>query len=99
MPDGYTRMQHYEAAGVPPEEWGIPPMPPGMSYLWDWFVALASGRGSGGLAANPISWEAMQAFFAFMGERPTIADINAIKMLDRMSLSEHGEKKGRQHGK
>lgn len=73
-------------------------LPPGMAYLWGWFAELASARSSGGLAANPISWEAMQAYFTFIGERPAIADLDAIRLLDRMSLSDHS-KKGAKNGR
>jgi hypothetical protein len=74
--------------GSPPAELveiqnSVPPFP----YLWDWFVSLANSRQSG-LAANPITEQEIRAFCENRSMRMCVFEIEAIKRLDRISLTD-----------
>ena len=93
MKDGHSRRDHYKAAGLPPEKWGIPDLPATLAHVWEWFCDLSAGR-SVGMAANPISWADMQAYFALTGEVPSKFELDAIRKIDYMAINPP-EKKGK----
>ena len=72
---------------------GMPAMPELLSHIWFWFCDLSAGR-SVGMAANPISWADMQAYFSLTGERPSKFELDAIRLIDNLALTQ-SEKKGK----
>lgn len=88
MKDGFTRREHYKAAGLPEDKWGIPEMPVLLAHVWEWFCDLSAQRGTGVNGADPISWTEMQAYFSMRGEVPSQIDLKAIQQLDSIMLSD-----------
>ena len=91
MKDGHTKREHYIAAGVPEEEWGIPEFPIVLYDLWQWFLKLHGSRGSG-LGPAPITEESIGWFFHTRRIAPQGWQLDAIRMLDRIALESMGEK-------
>lgn len=90
MGDGSTLRETYEAiernTGHRPSELDGPEMPDGGLRAWNWFVDLNGAR-QFGMAANPISFAEMAAYFAFRGERPEQWEVGVLRRLDQVALN------------
>lgn len=84
MKDGKTKREHYIAAGVPVEDWGLPEFPDLLFDLWHWFLELHSDR-CGGMG-GPITHLIIDAFCRVRGIRLQGWEIDGIRMLDNIAL-------------
>lgn len=50
--------------------------------MWQWFVELSNRRGGTGFGANPITWEALQAWVVLTGNELQSWELDAIMTLD-----------------
>lgn len=57
-------------------------------YLWQWFLELHAGRGSGGFGPSAISYQDIKAWAELTGHAPTPWDIETIKQLDYAYLAQ-----------
>jgi hypothetical protein len=88
MIDGVPLRKHLEAVakgtGRRPQQLDGPACPVALGYLWEWFVALSLRRQSNGYGANRISAEAMAAWFALRGIRPTGFELDVLDDLEML---------------
>lgn len=77
----HTKREHYESAGIPRDQWGLPDLPEAMYYLWDWFIKLHNQRQSG-MGENPISWTEIDSFCRLMRVRLDPWEVEVILQLD-----------------
>ena len=90
-----TVREHQEAAEIPKSEWGYPPVPSNLGYLWDSFLQLHATR-TIGMQANAINHSEMLAYSKLYNITLSQFDINAIKILDRIALTDPAKiKKGK----
>lgn len=92
---GVTRRDHLrqvqKTIGRPPEGLVGPPFPDRLSYLWEAFLSLHSGRTYGAMAPNPLSWSDIKAWNDLMDANLKEWDVRAIKALDMLWLKIMGE--------
>lgn len=62
-------------------------MPESLFYIWDWFIKLHNTRQSG-MAASPISYQEMLAFSLLYEIKMHEWELDLIKLLDRVALTE-----------
>ncbi len=62
-------------------------IPDGFRYLWDWFWQLSNRRGSSGFGPMPVSWEAIAAWSAATGIRPTRWGMMTIQAMDNAFMA------------
>jgi hypothetical protein len=72
-----------------------PPMPPGMAYLFDWFLELDVARGSSGFGPNPIGYGEMEAWSRLTGRLLLPWEVVTLRHLDSARLNVFAE--GTQH--
>lgn len=77
--NGTPLRAHLQAAGI--EQPNEMPFPDPLSYLWEWFMELGSGR-TGGFGPNPLTWEGISAWCDLTGTRLSPWEVRAIKALD-----------------
>ena len=97
-PDGTPQRDHWEASARGGNEAAIarltpPEYPDCVEYLWRWVLELhgRSGIGMSGLA--PLTYEAIAAWAALRGVRPTPAEVGALLAIDTaLSASSSAER-------
>jgi len=77
---------------LPIEEWGYPPFPVCLEYLWSIFIDLCNSRQSG-MGISPFSYQEIEAYSRLMKETLSIEDIKALKRLDVIALESMREDK------
>jgi hypothetical protein len=88
MKDGCTKREHYEAAGIPRDQWGIPEFPEGLEHLWHWFLRL-NGKRQSGMAANAIPFSEYKSFFEIEGVTPEHWEVAALERLDAIAMEQN----------
>ena len=86
--NGTPLRAHLQTAGI--DEPNPHDFPDALTYLWGWFLELASGR-TGGMGPNPITWEGIAAWASLTGTTPAPWEIRAIRALDTAYLVSTGE--------
>jgi len=83
---GATVSDHWEQLkrqGVqPPESEELPDLPDLGAHVWDWFCELHAGRSCGMTGADPITWEAIDAWARRTDRDPMPWEVTAIKQID-----------------
>jgi hypothetical protein len=99
--DGKTLLETLEVVaqikGRPPAELvdiraTIPEFPDAFGYVWDWFISLHNTRQIG-MAACPITELEIDAFCRNRGMRMSLFELEAIRTLDRLALTDYSKEK------
>jgi hypothetical protein len=70
---------------LPREQWGYPPKPEHLEYLWGYFIQLHNARRSG-MALETISFSDIHHFQIVRETKLLQCEIDAILLLDRCAL-------------
>lgn len=65
----------------------VPPMPEGLSHVWDAWRRVRRRKAAGFKTANPIEWPDIDAFIRTTGEHLDPFDIRMIEALDDTYLA------------
>lgn len=63
-------------------------IPPAIIYIWIWFCQLSGGRGYSEAGAMPLSFSEIQAWAELTRMEPMAWEVEAVKALDRVFLTE-----------
>lgn len=92
--DGSTLREHLQVvqkkSKTPLPELVQPELPSSCYEVWSWFIKLHKKRQSG-MAVNPVSWEAMQAFFFLNDIVPETWEIDMIDKFDDIVLDQYAK--------
>lgn len=85
--------QVYEATGVKPAALeNAPECPETLEYIWQFFKELETGRSSGGMSVNPISYPDIDAWSRLKNIVLTPFEVDVIKMIDSVFFNHHFKK-------
>ena len=76
-----TLEQVERTTGIPEPELDVPDLPSYAAHVWQWFWQLSRGR-TCGMAMNPITWEAIDAWANRTGNNPRQWELDAITGID-----------------
>jgi len=98
QPDGTTQGDHWEedarsGSGAAIERLTPPDFPDCVNYLWSWAMELHGRSGVGMSGLVPLTYEAILAWSALRGIRPTPSEVHALIAIDSALLSGGSEKK------
>jgi hypothetical protein len=77
----HSKREHYIAAGIPREQWGLPDPPEGLLYLWGYFLKLSNRRQSG-MGVNPITYTELDGFMRLSKVSLEAWEVDLIFALD-----------------
>ena len=63
-------------------------MPECLLYLWQWFCELSGGRGYTENGPAPLAYSEIQAWSQLIKSEPTAWEVEALKKIDRVYLTE-----------
>lgn len=95
--DGATLRQHLEAVEKmtkrkPEQLQNAPELPLSCLQVWNFFTQLNATRTSAGFGANPIQYSEILAFFTLEGYDPEAWEIDLIRKLDIVALTQMNKK-------
>ena len=95
MPDGLTQRDHLQAyarsSGEIPPELILPPVPEGMTFIWEVFLQLHNMRAAG-MGPSPISVSDLLAYQQLHGIELNPWELDCIHALDQTALKAAKEK-------
>jgi len=77
---------------TPPKQLEPVGLPYCMNYLWAWFCELSGGRGYTEHGPMQLTYSEIQAWSQLTKTDPTAWEVNALKQVDRVFLTEAGKK-------
>ena len=77
---------------APPKQLEEIELPYCVTYLWQWFCELSGGRGYSEVGPLPLSYSEILAWSQLMKTSPTAWEVQAIKAIDRVFITEAGKK-------
>lgn len=107
MPDGATEGDHLKSgleqwAKFPPamrpkkktadDKPAEPSLPDGLTYLWNWFIALINGCSGGGFGPPMLTWMDLQAWAVMTGNRPQLWEVDALMRLSSVFVAARSAK-------
>jgi len=75
-----------------PEQLQPVDIPAAIIYLWQWFCELSGGRGYADFGALPLTYSEIQAWAQLTRMDPMAWEVEALKALDRVYLTEVNKK-------
>ncbi|MFO0271361.1 MAG: hypothetical protein ACK53W_12605 [Gemmatimonadota bacterium] len=77
--------------GDRPPELDMPPIPDCIAHVWEWWVDIASSRGSTGFGPAAITYSEIAAWAALTGADPTPFEVQALRAIERAYLDVQAE--------
>ena len=77
---------------APPKQLEEIELPYCVMYLWGWFCELSGGRSYSEVGPLPLSYSEILAWSQLTKTNPTVWEVQAIKAIDRVFITEAGKK-------